>query len=371
MDAFGESPLDYRDLLNSLNDGVYAVDRDRRIVYWSPAAERLTGWTAEDIRGKTCAEDILCHVDKDGRSLCGFEHCPLHRSMVTNSGSDVPIIVFAQRKGGGRIPMRVSVGPIRNAAGEVIGGIETFRDVSEEHADAELAKRIQGAMLSRAAPQDPRVAFQHYYLPLDVVGGDYYATVQVDADRFAFLLADVCGHGVAAALYTVYLDALWHNHRDLLAHPAAMARTLSDRLADFVEDDSSFVTAVFGLIDLERMCVTLAFAGGPAPLLFRQDGQCEELTGAGIPLGCIVGADYDETTVPLRSGDRLLAFSDGVLEISDAGGELLGIDGLTRILEEVGYPGASDFSVVEERLLTSSDRIRFSDDLTFFEACIR
>jgi PAS domain S-box-containing protein len=371
MDALGETPLDYRDLLNSLNDGVYVVDKDRKIVYWSPAAERLTGWTVEDIRGKCCSEGILCHVDKDGRSLCGFEHCPLHRAMVTNSGSDVPIIVFAQRKGGGRIPMRVSVGPIRNAAGEVVGGIETFRDVSEEYGDAEFAKRIQAAMLRRAAPQDPRVAFQHYYLPLDVVGGDYYATVQVDADRFAFLLADVCGHGVAAALYTVYLDALWQNHRDLLAHPAATARTLSDRLADFVDDDSSFVTAIFGLIDLERMCLTLASAGGPPPLLFRQDGRCEELKGTGIPLGCIAGAGYDETTVPLRSGDRLLAFSDGVLEISDAGGQLLGVDGLRHILDEVGYPASSYLSVVEERLLTSSDRIRFNDDLTFLEACIR
>jgi PAS domain S-box-containing protein len=347
------------------------VDRDRRIVYWSPAAERLTGWTEEDIRGKSCAEDILCHVDKDGRSLCGFEHCPLHRAMVTDSGSDVPIIVFAQRKDGRRVPMRVSVAPVHNPAGEVIGGVETFRDVSQEHDDAELAKRIQAAMLRRAAPRDPRVAFTGYYLPWDVVGGDYYATAQVDANRFAFMLADVCGHGVAAALYTVYLDALWQNHSDLLAMPAKAAATINDRLAAFVDDESSFVTAVFGLLDLEQMCATLAFAGGPPPLLFRGDGHWEEVTGSGMPLGCLAGTDYDDVTVTVNPGDRLLAFSDGVLEITDMAGQLLGVEGLVHILDEIGYPASSDFSVVEERLLTSSDRIRFSDDLTFLEAHIR
>jgi serine phosphatase RsbU (regulator of sigma subunit) len=84
-----------------------------------------------------------------------------------------------------------------------------------------------------------------------------------------------------------------------------------------------------------------------------------------------VGADYDDVTVSLNPGDRLLAFSDGVLEITDTAGELLGVEGLVHILDEVGYPASSDFSVVEERLLTSSDCIRFHDDLTFLEAHVR
>jgi PAS domain S-box-containing protein len=69
--------------LKSLNDGVYAVDTNRRIIDWGPSAERITGRRASDIMGKRCSDDVLSHVDKEGRRLCGREHCPLHRAMVT------------------------------------------------------------------------------------------------------------------------------------------------------------------------------------------------------------------------------------------------------------------------------------------------
>src|SRR5690348_9455309 len=81
-------------ILDSITEGVYATDRSRRIIYWNRAAERITGWRAEDIVGKACFDDVLCHVDKDGHQLCGKEHCPLHRAMVTGATSSVPIIVF-------------------------------------------------------------------------------------------------------------------------------------------------------------------------------------------------------------------------------------------------------------------------------------
>ena len=118
--------------LKSLNDGVYAVDTERRIIYWGPSAERITGWRAQDIMGRRCSDDVLAHVDKDGRRLCGREHCPLHRAMVTGKSSDVPIIAFARHKEGRQVPMRVSVAPVRNDSGKVIGGVETFRDASQE-----------------------------------------------------------------------------------------------------------------------------------------------------------------------------------------------------------------------------------------------
>ena len=87
---------DPRLVLDSLNDGVYVVDRDRTILYWGKSAERITGWKGSDVLGKRCHDDILCHIDKDGRRLCGEEYCPLHRAMLTGRGSASPIIVFAQ-----------------------------------------------------------------------------------------------------------------------------------------------------------------------------------------------------------------------------------------------------------------------------------
>jgi len=360
--------LNPESFLRSLNDGVYAVDPDRRIVYWGPSAERITGWRQADIRGKRCSDDILCHVDKDGHPLCGREHCPLHRAMVTGNSSDLPIIVFARHSNGGQVPMRVSVAPIRNDSGEVVGGVETFRDASQEHAEANLTRRIQSTMLRGPSLKDSRIEFKTHYIPWAMLGGDYYAMEKVDKDLFAFILADVSGHGFAASLYTVYLNALWHTHQDLLSQPAELARKMHSELAKLISDDGRFATAIFGLIDLKKMCATLAFAGGPKPLLFSGDGKLEVLDGTGIPLGMPIDADYEEQTVPIHPGDCLLAFTDGVTEITDVNGKLLEVEGLVHVLERIGYPKSRDFKALEEELLTLSDRIRFSDDLTFLEA---
>ena len=70
-------------ILDSLNDGVYVCDKDRRIVYWSKSAEKITGWESNDVVGRRCLDDVLCHIDKDNHPLCGEEFCPLHRSMIT------------------------------------------------------------------------------------------------------------------------------------------------------------------------------------------------------------------------------------------------------------------------------------------------
>ena len=162
-------------IMDCLNDGVYVCDRNRRILYWSKSAERITGWHSEDVLGRACLEDILNHEDKDGHRLCGAEHCPLHRTMVTGVTTKVPVIVFALCKNGNRVPTMVTTAPIHNEAGEVIGGVETFRDVSPMLVDLERAKRIQSQSMEHKLPDDPRLQFATFYMPHDIVGGDFYA----------------------------------------------------------------------------------------------------------------------------------------------------------------------------------------------------
>ena len=139
------------------------------------------------------------------------------------------------------------------------------------------------------------------------------------------------------------------------------------KLATLISDETRFATAIFGRIDLAKMYANLTFAGGPTPLLFTADGKLQVLKGTGIPLGMPIDAEYEEQTVPIHPGDCLLAFTDGVTEITDVDGKLLEVEGLVRILQDIGYPESRDFKALEEELLKSSDRIRFNDDLTFLE----
>jgi phosphoserine phosphatase RsbU/P len=332
------SDIDIRTIVNSLSDGVYVCDLERRITYWSKSAERITGWSAEDVLGRPCFDNILCHIDKDGHQLCGQEYCPLHRSIVTGTGSNGSLLVFAQSKDGRRVPMQVSVAPLRNAAGDVIGGVETFQDASDMVHDLERAKAIQQLALHHDLPADPRIKFTSHYVPHAIVGGDYYAIERLGEDCYGVMLADVMGHGIAAALYTMHLSSLWNRHRSLLREPAEFAAELNNELVKVVKTDESFATAVCGLIDLQQGVFRFAGAGGPQVLRMRGDGTSECFETAGLPLAIMEDAQYDEARIELQQGDRLLLFSDGALEISNAAGEMLGLDGLIEMLKNRAIP---------------------------------
>ena len=362
------SNVDIKAIIDSLSDGVYVCDLNRRITYWSKSAERITGWTAEDVVGRQCLDDVLCHIDKDGHQLCGEEFCPLHRSMITGTGSRGSLLVYAQAKDGRRVPMQVAVAPIRNAGGEVIGGVETFRDASAMVHDLERAKAIQELALQHDLPDDPRLAVTTHYIPHGIVGGDYYAINKLDDDRYALMLADVTGHGIAAALYTMHLSSLWNRHHGLLVNPAEFAGRMNNQLAHVVKTDQAFATAVCGLVDLENRVFRYTGAGGPQVLLAHSDGSHELLDTSGLPLAIMEDAPYEEASAPIQPGDRLLLFSDGAVEVADSAEELLGVDGLVAILTDQGYPQTDiQMDALEEALLKHSNAIRLEDDLTLIE----
>lgn len=358
-------------VLDSLNVGVYVTDRSRKIVYWGKAAERITGWSAPDVIGKRCHEDVLCHVDKDGHRLCGEEHCPLHRCMVTDQGSTVPIIVFAQRPDGGRVPLQVAVSPLRDGEGQVVGGVETFRDLSQEFADTNRARKIQHLSLQHDFPADSRIRFEVRYVPHDMIGGDYVAVESLGSGQYGILLADVTGHGVPAALYTMFLSSLWKSHKHRLENPPEFARAVGNQLRHLVQEEEPFAAAICGVFDLERSQLRLSGAGNPAPLVFRSNGALVMPDACGMPLGLMSDAEYDQVVVPIASGDCVLFFTDGATEISTAKDGYLGTEGLLRVLKEVGYPAAGPLLTdIETHLLAASDRIRFDDDLTLVDVRI-
>lgn len=120
----------FRRVLLSIADGVYMTDRNRKIIFWNRACEEITGFSAEHTLGHKCSDNILNHVDVNGNQLCESDLCPLHQCMVRGVPGDNPVLVRAKRRDGSRVIVEVSVAPIMGDNGEVIGGIEVFRDVT-------------------------------------------------------------------------------------------------------------------------------------------------------------------------------------------------------------------------------------------------
>ena len=139
--------LVYRELLDNLYDGVYFVDLNRIITFWNKSAERITGYSEDEVLGKGCCDNLLAHVDENGNSLCK-SGCPLLATM--KDGRRREVNTYLRHKNGHMLPALVKVNAIRNSKGAIIGGIQSFADNS-----AVMAIRERAADLEKMTLIDP------------------------------------------------------------------------------------------------------------------------------------------------------------------------------------------------------------------------
>ena len=130
----------YRELLDRLDDCVYFVDRDRRLLFWNKAAEELTGFARSEVVGRRCPDNILCHADVNGRVRC-TDACPLEQVMTTGKSDQAD--VFLHHKDGHRVPVRVKAIPILDDQGRAVGAMEVFNDRTARVEQAERIKELE------------------------------------------------------------------------------------------------------------------------------------------------------------------------------------------------------------------------------------
>jgi diguanylate cyclase (GGDEF)-like protein/PAS domain S-box-containing protein len=139
IDTFVNSPDFFHKLLEQLYEGVYFVDTQRRILFWNHAAQRVSGYSSEEVIGHYCQDNLLNHVDEGGNQLC-FGKCPL----VTCIDSGIPheCELYLHHKQGHRVPVRVRVTPVRNGEGKVIGAIEMFVETGSSKSRGEKLQHL-------------------------------------------------------------------------------------------------------------------------------------------------------------------------------------------------------------------------------------
>ena len=136
----------YREVLDNLYEGVYFLDRQKRIYFWNKGAERITGYRADEVMGRPCSDNILCHVDSEGRSLCR-DGCPAAEVLVDRQRRESE--VYLLHKAGYRKPVRIRVAPIEDSDGQVVGAMEIF---SDDTSPESLRRRV--ALLERLSNLD-------------------------------------------------------------------------------------------------------------------------------------------------------------------------------------------------------------------------
>lgn len=208
----------------------------------------------------------------------------------------------------------------------------------------EQLARVQQSLLPKRLPPIPGVRIATSYLTSQHAGGDYYDFHRFEDGRWGILIADVSGHGAAAATVMAMLHAMLPEASDSGVSPESLVRDINRRLHRSL-DHGTFVTAFFALYDHERRHVAYVRAGHNPPRLRRRSGEIVALDGAGgLPLGLTEGYDLVGSAVDVVAGDSLLLYTDGIVEARAPGGDLFGVE---RLDEAVGLSDGSPQAMID------------------------
>ena len=279
----------YKTLIDSLESGVYLVDRDRRIVYWNETAHKMSGYNSEEVMGRWCGDGLLKHVDFEGNLLCG-EGCPLKETM--RDGVTRQADVFMKHKDGHRVPIRVIANPVYDRSGELIGAVETFNDITPD-----LVARMKIKKLTEAATKDPltgvtnrRVAERMIADAVALWGRDRtpFGILFIDMDNLK-QINDQLGHQAGDAAIQVVARTL----RALFRQEDMVARWGGDEFVILVKDIDA---------DLLMKIASKAELGvGTAEMPEAYTGQ-----DLSVSIGATMAAEEDTAESVMARADRIM-----------------------------------------------------------------
>ncbi len=194
------------------------------------------------------------------------------------------------------------------------------------------AARFQTRLLLPPRPPDwPELRWGTHYAPLNHLGGDYYDTATPGPDQLGVLIADASGHSIAAMMVAILSRTAFTEAASATDRPGEVLAAMNRRLLALADD--RFVTAFYGVLDRGTRTFRYAVAGHPPPLRYEaRTGEVKPLTGQGFLLGIMPDEVYREREVKLEPGDRLLFYTDGLIEARNEIGETYDVARLTAAL---------------------------------------
>lgn len=230
----------------------------------------------------------------------------------------------------------------------VLGSIRKEQRLLAIEHELETARRIQASILPRRMPSLPGLSVAARYVPMAAVAGDFYDFLMMDGARLGILIADVSGHGVPAALVASMVKVAFSSQAPHAYDPGRVLTGLNEIFCGKL--DGQFVTAGYAFLDPQGGWLRYAGAGHPALLLVRRTEQkVLVLQENGLFLGPFQHATYSHVQEPLEAGDRLLMYTDGVVEATSTAGEAFGEQRLREFAADHGHltPDAFADSLLE------------------------
>jgi phosphoserine phosphatase RsbU/P len=329
-------------ILEMLNEGVVIIDDCERILFVNKCMERLLGAPRSELIGKTA--DVFYTGEN-------YEYTQERRALVKGVGYD-RFEFFVPRTDGTRVPVILSARELEAPDGNHFSVI-TCTDITEQkkaeqslrdaniqlerraeeiERDLALASRVQQSLAPQALHWG-RLAVETYYMPECTIGGDIGLVVPYDSTHLDLLICDVSGHGISSALLAnrIYTETVTLLHR--CAEPGEMLRTLNRFVIANIGVSGYTFTMVAARLDHSGRQLIYAAAGHPPALLISSSGELRQLKPRSTVLGALKDAVPQKASeeFKLSAGDRLMLYSDGLIEVWNRENEMLGVQGLEKI----------------------------------------
>lgn len=350
------------DIIDGMQDWVRVISQDGTVLFVNRAMRQALG--DKNLLGQKCYQIL-------GRnSPC--QNCLSRNNRSDWSASKEEIIQ-------GRV-FSVTSSPLRNQeTGEIEAAIEVLHDITKLknlslelekqnaklRADLLMARRLQCSLLPKNQLNTDKIDFSFIYKPCETLGGDFLDIYQIDAEHIGVYIADVSGHGVAASMLTMFLRTALDKR---LLSPAKALNQLFDYFNKNGFSDELYIAMFYGILDVSNYTFTYSNAGlNVCPVVISGDNT-QILRVPGIPISnWVENPEYMDVTVGIKPKDRMLFYTDGIIEIKNSENAQFGEERIIQHLLETDFnPSIALSGLIDKAIAFSGkkDANEIIDDIT-------
>ncbi|SCG84246.1 Phosphoserine phosphatase rsbP [Proteiniborus sp. DW1] len=315
------------EVLDGMVDWVRVIDQNGVIIFANKSMKEALGG---NIIGKKCYSVL-------GKG-CACKRC------ITEATVNTGEIVEKEEVIGNRI-FSVKSSPVKDLNGNIYAAVEVFRDVTKERKlekelikknekmskDLSFARTIQKKILPKQGKLGP-LNIDYLYFPSEMLSGDIFDINKINEDLIGIYISDVVGHGITASIMTMFIRQAMKSIKYDYLDPSEAISELHQRFLDLNLDTEEYFSIFYGIFDKRDNTFKYVNGGHNCIPLHINSNGIEFLEAKGYPITCLFDTiKYEEKSIKLKKGDKILFYTDGVIETRNEKGELFGFDRLIDI----------------------------------------
>ncbi len=227
-----------------------------------------------------------------------------------------------------------------------------------------MAQRIQMSLIPKVFPYSDIISFSALYLPMEALGGDLYDVYTISESKFGILILDVCGHGVPAALITTMAKMSFSTNSKLFFNPDKVMESSNKDLCEAIQGSGDFLTAFYGIIDVDSMTIEYSNAGHNDMLIIHNNRDITPMGTNGPVVGVFNDMQFGCATVKLHPKDRIVLYTDGVTEAMNCEKSLYMTERLIGIIKQNTNKSSKEFTqILFNDIMTFKANVPHNDDI--------